>query len=75
MERPMAPSGYVAEDGLLRHQHDERPLVLGRLYAPVQGNVRAGRQEWVVRGSTLIEIMRGVGQGGSRGETGKRDNI
>jgi hypothetical protein len=28
---------YVAEDGLVGHQWEERPLVLGRSYAPVQG--------------------------------------
>jgi hypothetical protein len=26
---------------------EERPLVLWRLYAPVQGNARARKQEWV----------------------------
>jgi hypothetical protein len=35
---------YVAEDGLVSHQSEERPLVLRRLYAPVQGNVRARKQ-------------------------------
>jgi hypothetical protein len=38
---------YVAEDGLVSHQWEERPLVLQRLYAPVQGNARARKQEWV----------------------------
>ena len=28
MEGPMAPATYVAEDGLVRHQWEERPLVL-----------------------------------------------
>ena len=28
MERPMAPAAYVAEGGLIRHQLEERPLVL-----------------------------------------------
>jgi hypothetical protein len=27
----MAPAAYVAEDGLVRHQWEERPLVLRRL--------------------------------------------
>jgi hypothetical protein len=31
---------YVAENGLVGHQWEERPLVLQRLYAPVQGNAR-----------------------------------
>ena len=38
---------YVAEDGLAVHQWDERPLVLQRLYAPIQGNTRARKQEQV----------------------------
>jgi hypothetical protein len=32
---------YVAEDGLIGHQWEERPLVLQRLYDPVQRNARA----------------------------------
>ncbi|KRY94964.1 hypothetical protein T4B_4070 [Trichinella pseudospiralis] len=28
MEGPMAPAAYVAEDGLVSHQWEERPLVL-----------------------------------------------
>jgi hypothetical protein len=27
-EGPLAPAAYVAEDGLVRHQFEERPLVL-----------------------------------------------
>jgi hypothetical protein len=38
---------YVAEDGLVGHQWEERPLVLQTSYAPVQGNARARKQEWV----------------------------
>ena len=38
---------YVAEDGLVGHQWEERPLVLQRSYAPVQRNARARKQEWV----------------------------
>jgi hypothetical protein len=38
---------YVSMDGLLSHQWEERPLVLQRFYAPVQGNARARKQEWV----------------------------
>jgi hypothetical protein len=33
---------FVAEDGLVGHQWEERPLVLWRLYAPVQWNARPG---------------------------------
>ena len=37
MENRTFPSkvAYVAEDGLVSHQWEERPLVLRRLYAPV----------------------------------------
>ena len=42
---------YLAEDGLVGHQWEERPLVLPRLYAPVQGNARARKQEWVGLGA------------------------
>ena len=38
---------YVAEDSLVSHQWEERPLVLRRSYAPVQENARARKQEWV----------------------------
>jgi hypothetical protein len=41
---------YVAEDGLVGHHLKERPLGLATLYAPVQGNARANKWEWVGRG-------------------------
>jgi hypothetical protein len=34
MEGPMAPAAYVAEDGLVGHQWEEKPLVIWRLDAP-----------------------------------------
>jgi hypothetical protein len=37
----------VEEDGLVGHQWKERLLALRRSYAPVQGNARARKQEWV----------------------------
>ena len=43
----MSLVAYVAEDGLVGYQWEERPLVLQRLYAPVQGNARARKWEWV----------------------------
>jgi hypothetical protein len=44
----MALAAYIAEDGLVEHQWEERPLVLRRFNAPVQGNVRTGKQSgWV----------------------------
>jgi hypothetical protein len=44
-------AAYVAEDHLVGHQWEKRPLVLQRLYAPVQGNARARKLEWVGRGA------------------------
>ena len=35
MEGPMAPAAYVAEDGLVGHQWEERPLGLRVFNAPV----------------------------------------
>ena len=43
----MSLVAYVAEDGLVSHQMEEKPLVLWRLYAPVEGNARAKNWEWV----------------------------
>jgi hypothetical protein len=43
----MSLAAYVAEDGLVGHHWEERPLVLGRLYVPVQGNARARKPEWM----------------------------
>jgi hypothetical protein len=50
---------HVAEDGLVGHQWEEKPLVLQRLYAPVQGNARASKHErWVGE-----QAGQGVGMG------------
>jgi hypothetical protein len=49
---------------LVGHQWEERPLVLQSSYAPVQGNARTKKQEWVGWG---------VGQG--EGVGGFRDSI
>ena len=38
---------YVAEDGIVGHQWEERPLVLGKSYSAVQGNARARKWDWV----------------------------
>ena len=35
MQEPMALATYMADDGLVKHQWEERPLVLRRLNAPV----------------------------------------
>ena len=47
----MSLDAYVAEDGLVSHHWKERLLVLQRLYAPVQGNARARKQDWVGSGA------------------------
>jgi hypothetical protein len=70
MEGPMAPAAYVAEDGLIWHQWEGKPLVLWRIDALAEGNSRAVRQEWVGEHSHRSR-GRGVGQGICRGETGK----
>jgi hypothetical protein len=46
---------------LVGHEWEERPLVLERLYAPIQGNARARKQEWVGRGAEQGE---GIGDFG-----------
>jgi hypothetical protein len=51
---------YVAEDGLISHQWEERPLVLRRSYAPVQGNARTRKQEWVGWGAGTGEGVGGL---------------
>jgi hypothetical protein len=43
----MAPAAYVAEEGLVVHQWEERPSALRRLDALVYGNPTTGKQEWV----------------------------
>jgi hypothetical protein len=64
MERPMALADYVAEDGLVRDQWEERSLGLRVFNIPVEGNAGEGRQMGVggVGGRILIEA--GVGGGG-----------
>jgi hypothetical protein len=40
----MSLAAHGAEDGLVGHHWEEGPLVLQRLYAPVQGNARDRKQ-------------------------------
>jgi hypothetical protein len=47
----MSLAAYLAEDGLTGYHWEESPLVIQRLYAPVQGNARAREQKWVVWGA------------------------
>jgi hypothetical protein len=72
MKEPMAPAAYVAEDGLIGHQWEERTLVLRRLYAPVKGIPEQGS-----RVGGLVSIRKGDGIGGFGGGGGirKGDNI
>jgi hypothetical protein len=59
----MSLATYVAEDGLVSHQWEERerPLVLQRSYTPIQGNARARKQEWVGWGVGWEESTGGFG--------------
>jgi hypothetical protein len=45
--RALSLAAYAAEDGLVGHQWEERPLDLKRSYVLVQGNAKARKQEWV----------------------------
>jgi hypothetical protein len=51
----MSVAAYVAEDGRVGHHWEDGPLVLGRLYTPVQGNARARKQECVGWGAGQME--------------------
>ena len=46
MQKPMVPAAYVAEDGLVEHQREERPLALRRIDDPVLGITRTEKWEW-----------------------------
>jgi hypothetical protein len=74
----MASAAYVAEDGLIRHQWEERSLVLWRLDRwPSIGELRTGKWEWVGRWrNTLKKQGRGWDRGFlGGGQTWKRNNI
>jgi hypothetical protein len=51
----MSLAAYVAEDGLVAHHWEERPLGLANFICPVQGNTRAKKWEWVGRGAAWGE--------------------
>jgi hypothetical protein len=40
---------WMEHKALIGHHWEERPLLLQRLYAPIQWNCRARKQEWVGR--------------------------
>jgi hypothetical protein len=52
---------YVAEDGLVGPQWEERALVLRRSYSPVQGNARAREQGLVGWGAGQGRDIGGFG--------------
>ena len=45
----MSLAAYVAEDGLVGHHLEERPLGLANFICPSTGNTRAKNWEWVRR--------------------------
>jgi hypothetical protein len=57
----MSLAAYVAEDCLVSHHWEERPLGIANLYAPVQGNARAKKWEWVGREARGGGVGRGIG--------------
>ena len=57
----MSLAAYVAKDGLVIHQWEERSMVLRRLYAPLQRNARARKREWVGWGAEQREGIGGFG--------------
>jgi hypothetical protein len=69
MEGPMSPAVYVAEDGLVGHQWEERPLFLWKLEAPGEW------QDREVGVGGLVSKGRGDGMGGFREEMWKGDKI
>jgi hypothetical protein len=63
MNKPVPPellclAAYVTEDGLIGHHWEERPLVLERLYAPIHGNARDRKWEWMGWGAGQGEGIR-----------------
>jgi hypothetical protein len=60
----MKQATYVAEDGLVHYQWEERPLVLQRLFAPIYGNARTRN------GSGWVEEQ-GEGEGDREFSEGK----
>jgi hypothetical protein len=59
--RAVSLAAYVAEEGLVNHQWEDRPLVLRRSYVPVQGNARARKWECVGQGAGQREGIGGFG--------------
>ena len=53
----MSLAAYVAEDGLVSHHWQERPLGNANFICPVQGNARAKKRECVGRGAGRGECI------------------
>jgi hypothetical protein len=51
----MSLAVYVAEDGLVSHHWEERPLGLSNFVCPSTGNARAKKWEWVGKGAGWVE--------------------
>ena len=47
----MSLAAYVAEDGLVSHHWEERPLGLANFICPSTGERQGQKGEWVVRGA------------------------
>jgi hypothetical protein len=73
MDVSMTPAIHVAEDCLISHQWESRPLILYRLKSPVYSDVRGVRQEWVcgLGQHPLRGKWEGLWDGGFRGKTRK----
>jgi hypothetical protein len=54
-------AAYVAEDGLVGHHWEERPLGIRNFICPVQGNARAKKRESVGRGAGWRESIGNFG--------------
>jgi hypothetical protein len=49
-------AAYVAEDGLVGHHWEERPLDLANFICPSTGEHRAKKWEWVGRGAGWVRV-------------------
>jgi hypothetical protein len=73
IEQPMALAKYVAEDGLVGHQWQERPLVLWRFNAQCRGMPGwEGGCGWVGGGASSQKQGEGNRRGGFRRRNGER---
>jgi len=60
MVRPMARAAYIADDGLVGHQWEEKPLFQPRLDSQCRRmSEREGRKGWVVVWGNILIKGRG----------------